>query len=131
MGQQQVERGEADEPVPAGDPVLAEAPLDQRHPGHQDHLDQYQVGAEQAGEPAGGGEAAGHPGQQLLHAPVGRPEGGDHEQAEHGGDARRVGPPAGRPRRDEPGRGRSPGDGGAHPTIVSVRLTFMVPTLRR
>ena len=54
--------------MPAGQPVLAEGPLDPGHPGHREHLDQQQVGGDQAGEPAGGGERRPGAGRQVLQA---------------------------------------------------------------
>ena len=50
--QQQVERPEPDQPVPARQLVLTVAPLDHRHPCHQEHLDQQQVRGDQSGQPA-------------------------------------------------------------------------------
>ena len=53
-----LKRREADEPVPAGQPVLAEGPLEHRDPGHQQHLHQQQHVADEAGQPTDARTAA-------------------------------------------------------------------------
>ena len=96
----QVEGPEADEPVPAGELVLPEGPLHERDPGHQQHLDEQEVGGDQSGQPAGGVEAAlTQRVGQVLQPAAGHPEGDHDEHAEPGQDARRVAPPAGHEQR--------------------------------
>ena len=76
MREHQVEAGEADEAVHAGQVVLAEGPLQHRDPGHQHHLGQQQHARHEAGqlpEREDGGAAGETRAEAAVgHPPVGR-----------------------------------------------------------
>ena len=81
VGEHQVERGEPDQPVEAGQPVLAEGVLQRGHAGHQQHLHEQQHRGHQAGDPAQRGQPGG-PAGQVLEPAVGDPPVGDQQEAE-------------------------------------------------
>ncbi len=83
----QPERGETDQPVPAGQHILAVGPLDPRDPGHQQHLQDQQVRRDQAGQPPDrDGDATG--GAHFLDAAVGEPQ---RHHDDHAGQRQRAG----------------------------------------
>ena len=92
VGDQQVERGEPDQPVPAGQLVLAPGLLDDRDPGHQQHLDQHQHRGQQPGQPAERGEAVAEGDERGEPAP-GDPQADDEEDEQPGCPAGHVAPP--------------------------------------
>ena len=99
---QQIERGESDEPVDPGQPVLTVSVLEQRQPRHQQHLNQQQHRGQQTGQPAGGRQP-GFPTGQVLDPAAGGPPVGHQQQRRPDSDER-----------SEPDRRIEPGPGGAH-----------------
>ncbi len=110
VGEHEVHRPEADEAVPARELVLPVAALDERQPGHEQHLDQQQVRRDEPGDAPEGRHARPAAGEQVLHAPAAHPEGDDDEHARPGQGADGVAPPARHPVRAGPRDGvRRPG----------------------
>ena len=107
VGDHEVDRPEADEPVPARELVLAVGPFDQRDPGHQQHLDQQQVRGDETGEAAYGGQP-GAPAGEVLDVAARRPRGRRRPACwPRSGRRRASRPHSGR----AAGRRASPGDG--------------------
>ncbi len=109
VGGQQGDRSEPDEPVPAGQLVLAVAAFDPRDARHQQDLQQQEVGGQQPGEPAGRGEEVR---AEVLQAAAGHPE-RDHEQDAQPGRQPGGVPP---PRADHGPRDATGGETGGHRT---------------
>jgi len=80
VGHHQVEGPQPDEAVPADQFVLPPGAFDEGQPGHQQDLQQQQVGTDQAGEPPDRRQPdATRP--ELLYAAAGDPQGHDKQQA--------------------------------------------------
>jgi hypothetical protein len=100
----EVDAGMPVPPVPDGEPVEADHPLDHGDPREQQHLDQRQVGAEQAGEPSEAREQVPRPGEVVEVAAV-RPEPdddagvGEHDEPYDGRCERTAGSGTGEGRR--------------------------------
>ena len=86
MCPQQVEGGEAHDPMGASQLVLTPRLLEPRDAGHEEDLDEQQRRGHEAAEPSGRVEGA-RQGPRVLDAAPGNPDGDDEEQnSPEGGD---------------------------------------------
>ena len=108
VGEQEVERAEAHQAVPLGEPVLAERALGPRDSGHAQHLQEHEVAREQPAEPAERAHRGRAERQERLDPAPGDPERNHNERGHPGERPDRIRPPAPtRGRREHPRPPRS------------------------